>query len=87
MATKAFSSSFFCLRRKYSYTTGEAMKMDEYVPMMTPNRMANTKPRMVSPPKMKMAIKTTSVLMAVLNVRLNVALMASLITCPLSRLG
>ena len=29
LAAKAFASSFFCLRKKYSYTTGEAMKMDE----------------------------------------------------------
>ena len=45
---------------------------EENVPANTPTNMAKMKPRMVSPPKMKMASNTTKVEPEVLNERVKV---------------
>ena len=63
-----------------STTTGVAMQIDEYVPMIIPIRRANVNPRITSPPKMNMASNTKNIVSEVLIVRLSVALRASLIT-------
>lgn len=55
------------------------MKMVEYVPTITPNRIANTNPRIVSPPKMNIASNTMNVDNEVEKVRLNVEHIDSLI--------
>ena len=54
------------------------MNNDENVPAIIPTNNANTKPRIVSPPKMKIANNTTIVVPDVLIVRNNVLLFAPL---------
>lgn len=55
------------------------MNNDENVPAKIPTSNANTNPRMVSPPKMKMASNTTNVEPDVLIERSNVLLTPSFI--------
>ena len=56
---KAYSSRafLFCV----SYITGVAMNTELYVPTITPMIKANIKPRIDSPPKIKMANNTNKV--------------------------
>src|SRR5690606_18600657 len=70
-----------------STTIGEAMKSDEYVPIITPIINANTKPRIDSPPKINMAKRTKKVVMEVLIVRDSVLFNARLITPATFLLG
>ena len=53
----------------------EATKMDEYVPMITPQIIANTNPRITSPPSTYSEISASKVVKDVMNVRLRVSLM------------
>src|ERR1035437_2035544 len=55
-----------------SITSGVAIQMDEYVPITIPINNANENPRIVSPPKMKIANNTKKIVNEVLIVRLNV---------------
>ena len=55
-----------------TYAKGEDRNTEENVPANTPTNRAKMKPRMVSPPKMKMASNTTKVEPEVLNERVNV---------------
>ena len=66
---------------------GVAMKIEDKVPIITPNINANTKPLITSPPKMKIANRVTNVVPEVLIVRAKVALTALLIVSFISRLG
>ena len=59
-----------------SNITGVAINSEEYVPTITPTISANINPRIASPPKIKMANNTTSVVKEVLMVLLNVLLSA-----------
>ena len=68
-----------------SFITGVAMNKEEYVPTKIPTQIANTNPRIVSPPKMKIANNTTKVVAEVLIVLLNVEFNA-LLTNPLKSL-
>ena len=61
-----------------SNITGVAINSEEYVPTKTPTIKANIKPLIASPPKMKIANKTTSVVNEVLMVLLNVLFKAPL---------
>ena len=68
------------------YATGAAMKMDDRVPKTTPRIMANENERIESPPRMKMASSTMSVVTEVLIVRASVWFSESLNNCWRSRL-
>ena len=48
--------------------TGEATKIDEYVPIITPKIIAKEKPLSISPPKIKIENKAKSVVTDVINV-------------------
>ena len=61
-----------------SNITGVAINSEEYVPTKTPTIKANIKPLIASPPKMKIANKTTSVVNEVLMVLLKVLFKAPL---------
>ena len=63
------------------------MKIEHRVPMMTPRIMAKTKLRMVSPPRMKMQMSTSSVDTEVMMVRPRVELIDLLMVTPKSCLG
>ena len=86
-----YFEAFFALRRSkaswISYAKGVATQSEEYVPTTTPIINANTKPRIVSPPKQKIAINTTKVDIEVEKVRLNVWFNASLMFCLRARFG
>ena len=63
------------------------MKSDEYVPTKTPTMSANTNPRIVAPPKMKIASRVTKVVPEVLRVRASVEQSALLIFSRTLRFG
>ena len=63
------------------------MNSVEYVPTHTPNRRANTNPRIDAPPKMKIATNVTIVDNDVLNVRRNVEFKAASVVLVKSRFG
>ena len=77
-------SAFFFIK---SYAIGVATKIDESVPIVIPSNNAKMKPRMVSPPNEKIAIKVTKVVTEVLIVRDKVEPIALLIFSRKLRLG
>ena len=56
------------------------MKIDEYVPTMTPTRSANEKSWITGPPKKNKATRTRITVKDVRTVRLSVSLMLALMT-------
>jgi len=63
-----------------STITGVAIQIDEYVPKHTPINKANENPLITSPPNTNNIINTKNTVKAVITVRLNVLLIALLIT-------
>ena len=78
----SFSDKFKFLDK--SNMTGDAMKIDEYVPMKIPTINANANPLMLEPPKINKIKTTNNTLKDVIMVRLKVLLIALLI---ISRIG
>ena len=66
--------------------TGLATKMDEYVPTIIPTIMAKAKSWITPPPRIKRQTTTTSVVVDVRIVRLNVPLILRFITSSKGRL-
>lgn len=71
---------FFALRFIMSLASGVASNIDEKVPMKIPTVIANTNPRITSPPKSRITTSVTSVVTEVFIVRPNVELSAKFIT-------
>ena len=55
-----------------AYATGEAMKSEEQVPMITPRIIAKMKLRIDTPPRKKMTSNTSKVVIEVMVVRARV---------------
>ena len=70
-----------------SNATGEATKIDDNVPIKIPINIVNENPRIDSPPNANKTMETINNVVAVITVRLNVPLMASLIVLSNGSLG
>src|SRR4029434_6952383 len=68
-------------RRVHHRTIGDAMKMDEYVPTMTPIRKENAKSFRTGPPKKYSARTVSKTVPPVRIVRESVSLIDVFITC------
>ena len=79
LTTSAFLAvlpSAKCFPLRKSYTEGAAKIIDEYVPTITPTKIANENPRITSPPKINNTARTNTIVNDVMIVLLKVELIA-----------